>query len=228
MFDILAEHVGQALAVQHTLGRLKGLSKGLATALEHLPQAAVLLGRDGRLLHANSAAVNVLYDADGLEVKQGRLEATLPEARASLGKLLQEAFQDLARRVAFKRRVAAVSRPSGRRAYLIRVFPIDQALEYVELDDLNGDPYLVMLITESEAAGPVLSTEELQVVYGLTPTEAAVAAALARGHSLSEIAARKDIAVDTVRKQLQSIFQKTGTHRQAALVHRLVVDLAMG
>lgn len=227
-YQLLLEHVGQALALQRSVGRLRELSKGLATALEHVSQSMLLLGRDARVVHANSAAVNTLYCSDGLSVRQGRLEAMMPEAADALEALLKEAFDDLAQRVVLRKRIVLIPRPSGRRPYLVRVFPIDQALEFVGLSDVSRDPCLVMTITDPEASTLTLYPEDLQTAYGLTPAEAALAAALARGDSLSEIAARKNIAVDSARKQLQSVFEKTGTHRQADLVQRLVVDLGVG
>lgn len=227
-YQILLEHVGQALELQRSIGHLNGLSKGLATALEHASQATLLLGANGTVLHANSKAVNTLYRADGITVKEGRLEASLPDAVAALGKLLKSAFEDLNKRLAFRRRIASIPRPSGRRPFLVRVFPIDQALDYVELADVSKDPQLVMTITDPDASSLTLHQDDLQAAYGLTPAEASLAAALARGDTLSEVAARKNVAVDSARKQLQSVFEKTGTHRQADLVQRLVVDLGLG
>src|SRR3954452_22996897 len=58
----------------------------------------------------------------------------------------------------------------------------------------------------------------LQKIFGLTPNEARLAAAMAGGESLEEIAGATNVTVNTLRKQLASIFEKTGTHRQSELV----------
>jgi DNA-binding CsgD family transcriptional regulator len=55
-------------------------------------------------------------------------------------------------------------------------------------------------------------------LLGLTPAEARVAKALARGATLAEIAGEFNLSMKTVRMQLRSIFAKTETHRQSDLV----------
>jgi DNA-binding CsgD family transcriptional regulator len=54
--------------------------------------------------------------------------------------------------------------------------------------------------------------------YGLTPAEIGLLRELADGRSLSEAALHLQRAQNTVRNQLQAIFAKTGTHRQAELI----------
>jgi len=56
----------------------------------------------------------------------------------------------------------------------------------------------------------------------LTRAEAELVAILMTGASLREAATVLELAPDTVRKRLEVIFQKTGTHRQADLM-RLVL-----
>lgn len=60
--------------------------------------------------------------------------------------------------------------------------------------------------------------------HGLTPAESRVALALSKGRVLRDIAAEAGLSVNTVRAQLGTIFSKTGCHRQAELVHLLLVD----
>jgi DNA-binding CsgD family transcriptional regulator len=55
-------------------------------------------------------------------------------------------------------------------------------------------------------------------IFGLTPSEAKLACIIVRGAS-PDIAARElKISRETARNQLKSVFAKTGTHRQSALV----------
>jgi DNA-binding CsgD family transcriptional regulator len=53
---------------------------------------------------------------------------------------------------------------------------------------------------------------------GFTPAEARLAQALANGMNLKEYSESASISITTARNQLASLFAKTGTHRQAALV----------
>lgn len=69
-----------------------------------------------------------------------------------------------------------------------------------------------------------LDESALQQLYGLTRTEARVAALLAQGRSIDEIAEALWAQYDTVRKHLQKVFVKTGTNRQSALVTLLLTS----
>lgn len=63
----------------------------------------------------------------------------------------------------------------------------------------------------------------LRALFGLTSAEARLAAKLAQGPSLDEIATEFGIHIETARNQLKSIFLKTDIHRQSELV-RLVLS----
>lgn len=62
----------------------------------------------------------------------------------------------------------------------------------------------------------------LRAEFGLTKAEARLAIALADGCSPAQAADRFDVKLTTVRSQLQQIFAKTGTSRQAELVAMLL------
>jgi CRP/FNR family cyclic AMP-dependent transcriptional regulator len=57
--------------------------------------------------------------------------------------------------------------------------------------------------------------------YRLTPAELAVVRLLARGARSKEIARERDASVHTVRAQIKSVMEKTGTHSQLELLARL-------
>jgi len=59
--------------------------------------------------------------------------------------------------------------------------------------------------------------ERVMTLFGLTGTEARLAAHLADGGSVAGYAELFDVSVGTVRSQLKSIFAKTGVNRQSAL-----------
>ena len=61
----------------------------------------------------------------------------------------------------------------------------------------------------------------LQSLYGLTRAEAKLAVLLLEGKSLSTAAQMNRTARETVRSQVKSIFQKTGTRRQGELIRLL-------
>jgi DNA-binding CsgD family transcriptional regulator len=71
-----------------------------------------------------------------------------------------------------------------------------------------------------------ISTNALLQLFGLTPTEACLLAALATGSSLEQYAQRRGVSVGTARVQVKSCLKKTGAQRQSDLV-RLVWSSAV-
>lgn len=71
-------------------------------------------------------------------------------------------------------------------------------------------------------AAPSADPAALRDRFDLTEAEAALASALALGEHLTDYAERRGVRVQTVRNQLQSIFQKVGVNRQSDLVRRLL------
>lgn len=55
-------------------------------------------------------------------------------------------------------------------------------------------------------------------LFGLTPTEARVAGALAKGARTLDVAEMLDVSTTTIAFHMRNLFQKTGTNRQADLV----------
>ena len=61
----------------------------------------------------------------------------------------------------------------------------------------------------------------LRDLYGLTRTEARIASLLANGRSIREIGDELELAYETVRSVVKSVFAKTGVRRQGELVARV-------
>ena len=73
----------------------------------------------------------------------------------------------------------------------------------------------------SGVAGPP-GVARLRAEFGLTKAEARLALRLAEGASLASAAEAFDVKLTTIRSQLQQVFAKTGTSRQAELVALLL------
>ena len=73
-----------------------------------------------------------------------------------------------------------------------------------------------MFVTTDANARPP-SIEVVSAMLGLTTAEANVALTIADGDSPQETAARLEVSVHTVRKQLANAFDKTGIRSQAGL-----------
>jgi DNA-binding CsgD family transcriptional regulator len=69
---------------------------------------------------------------------------------------------------------------------------------------------------------PIVDRQVLRTLFDLSPREAAIAATLAAGADLRQLAMMHEISLQTVRSHLKSIFLKTDTHRQSELVALLL------
>ncbi|WP_146010146.1 helix-turn-helix transcriptional regulator [Burkholderia sp. WAC0059] len=81
---------------------------------------------------------------------------------------------------------------------------------------------IAMLVLYHPRSAPPVDERLLATAFDLTPAECRIAHLLVEGLTQKEIAARVGVQHDTVRKQLQSIFQKTSTHRQPELLRLLL------
>lgn len=74
---------------------------------------------------------------------------------------------------------------------------------------------------------PPPAGELIRQRYGLTPAETRLALALVAESSLRRAAEAAGMTYETARWYMKILFQKTATGRQAALVARLVRDMAV-
>jgi DNA-binding CsgD family transcriptional regulator len=84
-------------------------------------------------------------------------------------------------------------------------------------DSLGAAPPLALVILRRTGAGSATAAA-LSRRFGLTATEARIAADLATGATLPEAAHRAAVRLTTARTHLQHIFDKTGVRSQVALV----------
>ncbi|MDB5960695.1 MAG: helix-turn-helix transcriptional regulator [Massilia sp.] len=111
----------------------------------------------------------------------------------------------------------------------------DSAAPGVVIVPRSGLPSLTLMITPVRPAAsglrgaailfiydsrtiPKATAELVERLFSLTGAEAQLVVALCAGKTLEDAAADRDISIHTVRSQLKSIFNKTGTHRQVDLM----------
>ncbi len=87
----------------------------------------------------------------------------------------------------------------------------------------TGAPDLLCLVAPLDGRR-IATARQLMDFFGLSGAEARLARAICHGDSVDEYARDQGLRLPTVRTQLSSIFNKTGTERQATLV-RLIVGI---
>lgn len=95
----------------------------------------------------------------------------------------------------------------------------------------HGDEPAVMAVVSIDLAiaGTIPQHErhmmELAALFGLTPTEAAIAISLADGAKLAEIAAYRETSINTVRTHVARLRSKLGVASQAEIVRTIMLTL---
>jgi DNA-binding CsgD family transcriptional regulator len=178
-------------------------------ALDQLCAGVIVTDDTGLIIETNRAAEAIAQLGDGLFIREGRLCARRVFETTKVARLIAGATEEKSR-LAGGRMV--IGRSDGLPPYTLAVMPLHAA----SVDDRR----LAMIIIV-DPAQYVPSERDLADLFGLSPAEARVAAALMTGKSLANIAAVSGVQITTVRTQLRSILRKVGVKRQFDLVRIL-------
>lgn len=229
----LCRHLTDALR-QHQ-DRMTQVSHGALgmTVMERLGFPALLLDEQRRSLHANPAARRLLQDGDTLRLEGGLLRC----ARAGDDAALLFALRDLAlagdsqihgvspRDKVFLRVRSEAIPPAQLGLYLLALRPGQT------LNAFGNRAVAMLLVHDPRDRGPTVDPFMVAAAFDLTPAEARVATALARGAAPKAIAAGLGVSLHTVKTHFANLFLKTGTARQSELVRAVmglpIVGLAL-
>lgn len=219
---LLLPHLARAVRVGRHLTNA-GLAQAAALdALDRLDTGVLVLDRRGRIIHANAPAEECLRESPGLGILQGRFYLRDSRLQDRFMLALRDAVA-IAGGAVFGRASSALAiEREGRLPLTLSLAPLRPRWSR------GFDPGPMALVFLRDPERPALHLDRLRELFGLTPTEAVIAADLGAGKSPEEIAGRQYIAIGTVRWHLKSIFAKTGTVRQAeaaALLSRSVATL---
>lgn len=221
----LARHLTDALALNraHANERIQG-RLGMEL-LKRLRTPVALVDERRQLRYANPRAQAMLAKGGAMQGNSNRLSCSRSQDDnaliAGLRQLLgdDEARSGIAPADKVFLKAHATSSGSNLGVYMYALHP-DETLHFF------GDESLAMLLFHEPDQPIQLDPFVLAAAFELTPAEARVAAAIAQGASLEQVAQQLVISVNTVRSHLQTIFGKTGATRQAELVS-LIAGLPM-
>lgn len=213
----LLPHLGRAVQVGTRLHTLERHKSAIEQFLEHAAFGAALLSSKGAILFLNREARKIAASGEGFSANSAGVQAARSNDNAALQRLIGGALAVTRGEAIAGGGSMLLSKLSGTGAYTILVSPLPRN----ESAFLTSYPAAIVVITDPRAAQPS-SPVVLCTAFGLTPAEAAVAMALVEGKTVVEIARARGVSLRTVRAQLEAIFRKTGTARQADLVRQLL------
>jgi DNA-binding CsgD family transcriptional regulator len=192
----------------------KATLAALSTVLDQLAAAILLVNPEGRIVYSNTSAGSLLSAAIVVQNRRGRLAATDREANRRLRELISGASVN--EHASPNGGPAAVVLPASRNE--------DVRVAYVSLltndHRRNGSVNAALAsVVIRESMNDLRSAVcAVAKTYNLTRAEARVLAAIIDIGRVPQVAQALGTCETTARSQLQRIFQKTGTHRQAELV----------
>jgi DNA-binding CsgD family transcriptional regulator/PAS domain-containing protein len=216
LMRLLAPHVRRAVTISDLLDMQTVEVNALTSTLDALRLGVVLVDGQGRILHANRAAKEMLDAHAPINSAGGLLTAIDPEAD-SLLKLVIAAAE---RRPLLAGQSRGVAEPisgvplktlSGAAA-MAHVLPLGQGAVRP-----LGNPVAAVFVStaDMDASGPL---EGIAAMYGLTVGEQRILVEIAKGVGLADAANAAGVSENTAKTHLSRIYTKTGTHRQAELV----------
>ncbi|HEX8839233.1 MAG TPA: helix-turn-helix transcriptional regulator [Sphingomicrobium sp.] len=202
LHKLMFEHIERAL-------RLAARPPDLAASTE----AVVVLDTAGKVLTMSPRAEHIVCRGDGLKIERRRLFASSPAVSERLNAAIASAIRSSS--LGGAGGGVRVPRSAGDGHWLALVSPCPRFLQHLPI----RTPAAIVRILETTAKAELSPARA--GIFGLSPREADVAAALLAGHSLESLCQALGISRNTVKVHLQSIFRKTGTNRQSELVHLL-------
>lgn len=205
----LLPHLQRAVRIRSHLAPSRLVADAQAAAFDRLHTPALVLDADGRLLHANAQGESLLRESSSLALSAGRVVAVDPHLGFRWRLLVQQAARAVGGSLLFER--------AGRPQLSALIAPLRGA----------SPPDAAVLVLLRDPEHQVPSPDLLCQLFGLTATEARIAAAIAEGEAPEQIARRMGIGVGTVRSHLRQVLTKTGTHRQSELGALVMRSVAM-
>ena len=216
LIERLVPHVRQFVRIRQAMAAADALSAGLEGLLEHGRIGVIHLGRGGRVLAANAAALDILRRGDVLFDRDGFLGVWLPKEHDRLQRLLKRALPALSG-AAPAAGSTTLGRPSSPVRLGLHVTPVGDAHT-----DFGARRVAALVLLVDPANRPAIDPHRVAAALGLTPAESRVSALLAEGLSTRAIIDTTGYRESYVRWLLKQAYRKQGVSGQVALA-RLVL-----
>ena len=213
----LAPHIERVLRLHARLGSVESERQAYETTVNALAIGTIVLDQHGKVMSMNQQARAVIDASDNLSLQNEMLALTDEEESSRLQSLVQALLR---KSDPHRMEALSVSRPrKSTLGLLLRAFP-RQAIRTTD-----RRPALICYITDPQVNQ--LAPEQLiSQLFGLSASEARLAALLADGVTLVDAAKVMSISLSSARTYSKRIFTKTGVGRQAELVRLILKSVA--
>ena len=214
--SIMTPHLQRAVRLHQHFTSLGVVQNCLADVVNGLSAGVIFVNAGGSIIYVNREGERIAEMNDGLSIEKGRLEFASSHSTRRFRELLASAAAQRRGAVDTAGGALRVERTSGLKAFQVLVSPVSRSTALVA----GGAPVVAVFITDPEMSSQI-EAPRLRQAFGLTQAEALIAVQIGWGRSPKQIAGTLQLSLNTVRTHLKSIYVKTNTHRQAALVQCL-------
>jgi len=215
----LGSHISESVLMHQRLQGGAADTLVAAAMLDAIDQPILLIDDSRTVHHANLSAKQILKSSESISLKNGLLHLTDPAdsnrlsfALRAIGLVGEVNDRGLRSRAAM--RVGVKHRPPEFVLVAVAVRP-----------ELTGGVFghfrrAIVLLHPLDNPRKIDSLV-IGHAFGLTPAESAVAAALANGASVKELARQRCVSIATIRTQVRQVLVKVGANRQSDLAQTL-------
>lgn len=217
----LTPHIKRVIQLQKHLYRFSMAALVGYAMINKLHQPVILLSLTGTVLHVNTAATHLMQQTEIIKIQNNNF--AMPEPYLGEFQKNCQAFELCYRTGNY---IAELEKNDT----CVRIMHSDEETMFVfsslilpetSMKSFGTRPLIMLTFYHPDFAPPV-DSQLLSTALNLTPAECRIALLLLEGLSLKEIASENNVSIDTVKKQLQSIYEKTDTNKQVDLVKLLL------
>lgn len=219
--DKLLVHLKRVAAIQRHIYEFSSKAIMGYALVDKLTQPIILLDLKGQICHYNIATKQLSERSKLINIDTNKLILPIPYQKLLIEKIKESESLFKYEKIKFKEKhedeCIKVLDENGEMLYIF----ISLLVSEQEMKAFGTRPLVMLTIYHPDYTAN-LDAHLLYTAFGLSPAESKVALALLEGFLPKEIASNHRVNTDTVRKQLQSIYSKTSTKRQADLIKLLL------
>ena len=215
MIKRLLPHIRQFVRVRQALAGAEALGATFAELLDNNGVGVLYLDRRGMIVTANDRARTILRRRDGLSDRNGFLRARLAVEDTRLQRMLAHAVKTFGGPAASGSMTIGRSRGLSRLALHVNPVVLNQM-------DFGARRAAALVLIVDPGSKPRIDPGLVGATLGLTRAESGVAASIAEGSTVRDIAAATHREESSVRWHIKQIYAKLDISRQADLVRMVL------
>ncbi len=190
--------------------------------LNKSPHGVLVLSDDGTIQMANSRALVILSENNGISARDGKLVVHCKSVAKRIATYLEKLGTTNNKELPETDRNLVVKKRSGDSTYQLILGHLK--LSNWNLESRHSDKVAVLHLHDpNRIVGP--QPEQLIDFYGLTKAQSRLAVQLFQGRSIKEAAQTLHISINTARTHMRGIYARTGVRTQAELLGLLSTGL---